>query len=160
MNNVLDVNTKISKILIVCWGNICRSPTAEAVLRAKVKQQNMLLEIDSAGTINNHHGNRPDPRAMQAGEKRHYSFKGITSRVINTVDFEYFDLILAADNHNVTDLEAVCPAHLQYKIKLFLSFAEAKIDQIPDPYYGGDDGFELVLDLIEDASARLLEQIK
>jgi protein-tyrosine phosphatase len=120
----------------------------------------VVLEIDSAGTINYHHGNRPDSRAMQAGEKLHYSFKGITSRIINAEDFEYFDLILAADNTNVTDLKSICPAHLQYKIKLFLSFADAETDQIPDPYYGGGDGFELVLDLIEDACEQLLERIK
>jgi protein-tyrosine phosphatase len=160
VNKSVNKNQKINKILMVCWGNICRSPIAEAVLRAKAKQHNITLEIDSAGTINYHQGHRPDPRAMQAGEKRGYNFKGITSRIVNAEDFDQFDLILTADNKNIADLKAICPASLQYKIKLLLSFSDAKTDQIPDPYYGGDDGFELVLDLIEDASERLLEQIK
>ena len=149
----------MKKILVVCLGNICRSPTAEAVLRATAKKMEIEIEIDSAGTINNHQGNQPDKRAMAAGEARGYSFKGITSRQVIQSDFETFDLILAADNSNVSDLKVVCPDHLEYKIALFLSYAQAQTDQIPDPYYGGDAGFELVLDLLEDASTQLLNII-
>ena len=146
----------MKKILIVCLGNICRSPTGEAVLRAKAKQMGVSIEIDSAGTINNHQGKTPDKRAQQAGEDRGYSFKGITSRQLLDSDFDKFDLILAADNNNIADLKAVCPKHLHYKIKLFLSYVESEQEEIPDPYYGGQDGFELVLDLLEQASANIL----
>lgn len=160
MSTKLNKHNQVDKILMVCWGNICRSPIAEAVLRSKAKQHNISLEVDSAGTMDMHHGNRPDFRAIQAGEKRGYSFKGITARIINVDDFEKFDLILAADNKNIEDLKVICPAAFQYKIKLLLSFSNAATEQVPDPYYGGDDGFELVLDLIEQASDQLLEQLK
>jgi len=149
----------VKKVLIVCLGNICRSPTAEAVLRAYAKKRHVDLEVDSAGTINHHQGQQPDSRAMAAGEARGYRFTGITSRPVAVDDFEYFDLILAADNSNVQDLKAICPTHLQPKISLFLSYAQSETDQIPDPYYGGDEGFELVLDLLEDASTQLLNII-
>lgn len=149
----------MKKILVVCLGNICRSPTAEAVLRATAKKMVIDIEIDSAGTINNHQGKQPDKRAILAGEARGYSFSGITSRQVTVHDFDKFDLILAADNSNVADLKSICPEHLQYKISLFLSYAQANTDQIPDPYYGGDAGFELVLDLLEDASTQLLNII-
>ena len=149
----------MKKILVVCLGNICRSPTAEAVLRATAKNMAIDIEIDSAGTINNHQGNQPDKRSMAAGEARGYSFKGIRSRQVTQHDFEYFDLILAADNSNIADLKSICPSHLQHKIALFLSYAQADTDQIPDPYYGGDSGFKLVLDLLEDASTQLLNII-
>lgn len=150
----------MKKVLVVCLGNICRSPTAEAVLRATAKQMHIELEIDSAGTINNHQGNTPDKRSMAAGKARGYSFKGITSRQVTQADFDYFDHILAADHSNVSDLKSVCPAHLHYKIELFLSYAQADADEIPDPYYGGDAGFELVLDLLEDASSQLLIKLQ
>jgi len=146
----------MKKILVICLGNICRSPTAEAVLRACAVKKGIEIEVDSAGTIDHHQGQQPDSRAMAAGKARGYHFKGITSRPVCAYDFEYFDLILAADNSNVQDLKAICPQHLQYKIALFLSYAQADTDQIPDPYYGGDAGFELVLDLLEDASMQLL----
>jgi len=149
----------VKKVLVVCLGNICRSPTAEAVLRASAKKMGIAIELDSAGTISHHQGNLPDARAMAAGEARGYSFAGITSRPVTAHDFEYFDLILAADDSNVADLKAICPTHLQHKIALFLSYAQTEIDQIPDPYYGGDEGFELVLDLLEDASTQLLNII-
>lgn len=146
----------MKKILVICLGNICRSPTAEAVLRATAQQMEVEIEVDSAGTINYHQGNQPDKRSMAAGGKRGYSFKGIRSRQVHFSDFEYFDLILAADNNNVDDLKVICPTHLHYKIALFLSYAKAKTTEIPDPYYGGEAGFELVLDLLEDASTQLL----
>ncbi|PKG40288.1 low molecular weight protein-tyrosine-phosphatase [Psychromonas sp. Urea-02u-13] len=149
----------MKKILVVCLGNICRSPTAEAVLRATANKMNVEIEIDSAGTINHHQGNAPDSRSMAAGEARGYSFKGITSRQVQAADFEYFDLILAADKRNIDDLNAMCPTHLHYKIALFLSYAESNLSEIPDPYYGGEAGFELVLDLLEDASTHLLNSI-
>lgn len=147
-------------MLVVCLGNICRSPTGEAILRAKALQKNVELEVDSAGTAAYHSGNPPDERSQAAALKRGYSFKGIRARQVEQGDFEYFDLILAADKQNLADLKALCPAHLQYKLTLFMSYGASDVDQIPDPYYGGDNGFEQVLDLIEDASDALLASLK
>ncbi|EEX92899.1 putative tyrosine-phosphatase [Vibrio orientalis CIP 102891 = ATCC 33934] len=146
----------MNKILVVCMGNICRSPTGEAILRAKSEQLHIPVVVDSAGTIGYHQGNPPDARSKAAGEKRGYSFKGIRSRKVVASDFEEFDLILAADRDNLSDLDAQCPQHLKHKLKLFLEFGDSGYDEIPDPYYGGDKGFELVLDLIEEASERVL----
>lgn len=149
----------MKKILIVCLGNICRSPTAEAVLKARANKHSMQLEIDSAGTIGYHQGNPPDRRSQAAGLKRGYSFKGITSRKVVEHDFSYFDLILAADKQNLADLKARCPENLHDKLGLFLSYANSSTDEVPDPYYGEGDGFELVLDLIESASDELLKKL-
>ncbi|WP_172953589.1 low molecular weight protein-tyrosine-phosphatase [Vibrio salilacus] len=147
------------KILVVCMGNICRSPTGEAILRAKSQQMGVDVDIDSAGTIGYHQGNRPDPRAKAAGEKRGYSFNGIRARKVIDSDFERFDLILAADEDNLADLKMQCPSHLQHKLRLFLSYADSDYEEIPDPYYGGDRGFELVIDLIEEASEQILRSL-
>ncbi|MGB1280501.1 MAG: low molecular weight protein-tyrosine-phosphatase [Vibrio cyclitrophicus] len=149
----------MKKILVVCMGNICRSPTGEAILRAKAKSQGVDVEIDSAGTIGYHQGNPPDTRSRAAGEARGYSFKGITSRQVTDNDFEKFDLILAADNANLTDLKEQCPIQFQYKLALFLSFGESNYQEIPDPYYGEGDGFERVLDLIEGSSDAILQSL-
>ncbi|MCF7503471.1 low molecular weight protein-tyrosine-phosphatase [Vibrio sp. L3-7] len=149
----------MKKILVVCMGNICRSPTGEAVLRKKAQQLDVDVVVDSAGTIGFHKGNPPDSRSKSAGEKRGYSFKGITSRKVVMNDFEEFDLILAADKANLDDLMSQCPTHLQYKLVLFLSFGESQYQEIPDPYYGVGNGFELVLDLIEESSEAILKSI-
>lgn len=154
------INKGKTKILVVCMGNICRSPTGEAVLKAKAKIRNIPLEVDSAGTIGFHQGNKPDSRSMSAGEKRGYDFSEITSRKVVTSDFESFDLILAADKANLADLYDICPKSQQHKLKLFLSYSKAQYQEIPDPYYGGRNGFELVLDLIEDASDGILDEIQ
>lgn len=149
----------MKKLLVVCMGNICRSPTGEAVLRAKAKQMGIDVEVDSAGTIGYHQGNPPDSRSQAAGERRGYSFKGIRSRQVESKDFDYFDLILAADNANLTDLKAICPQEHLHKLKLYLSFGESDYEEIPDPYYGGDRGFELVLDLLEESAEQVLKQL-
>ncbi|TCN80172.1 protein-tyrosine phosphatase [Vibrio crassostreae] len=149
----------MKKILVVCMGNICRSPTGEAVLRKKAQQLDIDVVVDSAGTIGFHQGNPPDSRSKSAGEKRGYSFKGITSRKVVGHDFEEFDLLLAADRDNLDDLMSLCPAHLQYKLALFLSFGESQYQEIPDPYYGEGNGFELVLDLIEESSEAILRSV-
>ncbi|MDN3614530.1 MAG: low molecular weight protein-tyrosine-phosphatase [Vibrio gallaecicus] len=149
----------MKKILVVCMGNICRSPTGEAVLRSKAETLGIDVFVDSAGTIGFHQGNPPDRRSKAAGEKRGYSFKGITSRKVIPDDFDKFDLILAADNANLTDLEQLCPDHLKYKLALFLSFGTSNYQEIPDPYYGEGDGFELVLDLIEESSDAILDSL-
>ncbi|MDH5921601.1 low molecular weight phosphotyrosine protein phosphatase [Vibrio splendidus] len=149
----------MKKILVVCMGNICRSPTGEAVLRKKAQQMDIDVTVDSAGTIGFNQGNPPDSRSKSAGENRGYSFKGITSRKVVMNDFDEFDLILAADQANLDDLTNQCPAHLQYKLALFLSFGESQYQEIPDPYYGEGNGFELVLDLIEESSEAILRSI-
>ncbi|MFT4924377.1 MAG: protein-tyrosine phosphatase [Phenylobacterium sp.] len=147
------------KILVVCMGNICRSPTGEAVLRAKASQLGLDIEVDSAGTIGFHQDSPPDPRSQQVANQQGYSFKGIKSRKVESRDFDYFDYILAADNANMADLKAQCPNHHRHKLSLFLSHGDSDYSEIPDPYYGGDNGFELVLGLIEQASDEILSKL-
>ncbi|ELA7003736.1 low molecular weight phosphotyrosine protein phosphatase [Vibrio parahaemolyticus] len=149
----------MKRILVVCMGNICRSPTGEAVLRSKAEELGVDVDIDSAGTIGYHTGNTPDSRAMAAGKQRGYSFKGMRARQVSVQDFEDFDLVLAADKANLADLLDICPAEHRHKVSLFLSYSNSSYDEIPDPYYGGDDGFELVLDLIEEASVAVLQKL-
>ncbi|MCL9782638.1 low molecular weight phosphotyrosine protein phosphatase [Vibrio sp. S4M6] len=149
----------MKKILVVCMGNICRSPTGEAVLRTKASEMGIAVEVDSAGTIAYHTGNPPDERARAAGEQRGYSFSGMRARQIARDDFENFDIILAADESNLSDLMRQCPKEYQTKLSLFLSHGDSDYREIPDPYYGGDDGFELVLDLIENASEHILQTL-
>ncbi|MCR9834009.1 low molecular weight protein-tyrosine-phosphatase [Vibrio parahaemolyticus] len=149
----------MKRILVVCMGNICRSPTGEAVLRAKAEELGVDVDIDSAGTIGYHTGNTPDSRAMAAGKLRGYSFKGMRARQVSVQDFEDFDLVLAADKANLADLLDICPAEHRHKVSLLLSHSNSSYDEIPDPYYGGDDGFELVLDLIEEASVAVLQKL-
>ncbi|HCJ7261140.1 TPA: low molecular weight phosphotyrosine protein phosphatase [Vibrio cholerae] len=141
-------------------GNICRSPTAEAVLRAKAGQLNVEVEIDSAGTIGYHQGNPPDARSRVAGEKRGYSFSGIKARKIRDEDFAEFDWILAADKENLSELKALCPKPYQQKLSLMLSHCDSDYEEIPDPYYGGEHGFERVLDLVEEAAEQFLLKLK
>ncbi|TQF71174.1 low molecular weight protein-tyrosine-phosphatase [Pseudoalteromonas luteoviolacea] len=152
-------NTSTNKILVVCMGNICRSPTMEAVIKAKAKTQGLALMVDSAGTINYHEGSAPDKRSAKAGQKRGYSFAGITSRQIVKRDFEEFDLILCADKNNLSDLKAICPSVYQHKLHLFLTYAGMSVTEVPDPYYGDGDGFELVLDLVEAASDKIIKTL-
>ncbi|WGW01193.1 low molecular weight protein-tyrosine-phosphatase [Vibrio sp. YMD68] len=149
---------KKPSILVVCMGNICRSPTGEAVLKAKAKEKGIDITVDSAGTLGYHQGNAPDSRSQQAGEMRGYCFDGITARKVRENDFTDFDLILAADKANLADLYDICPSEHQHKLSLFLSHSESEYNEIPDPYYGGEKGFELVLDLIEDAAEQILER--
>lgn len=147
------------KVLFVCLGNICRSPTAEAVFRNMAKSSGLTVEIDSAGTIATHTGEPPDSRSMQYGRKRGYDFHGQFSRKIKQNDFQYFDYIFAMDNANYRDLMDLCPSEQQHKVKLFLSLIDEPQQEVPDPYYGGDAGFEQVLDLVEKASAVLISQL-
>lgn len=148
----------IKSVLFVCMGNICRSPSAEAVFRHKAKEQGLNLHIDSAGTIGSHAREKPDHRAQKVGVARGYSFDKIKARKVTVDDFEKFDLILAMDEHNVSELNKVAPTHLKNKIKLFLDFADNHDEtEVPDPYYGGARGFQFVLDLVEDASDGLIK---
>ncbi|MGL1957490.1 MAG: low molecular weight phosphotyrosine protein phosphatase [Colwellia sp.] len=161
VDNKEKVNFKnIKSVLFVCMGNICRSPSAEAVFRHKSLAQGLALKIDSAGTVGAHSREKPDHRAQKIGVERGYSFDGIKARKVTAKDFEDFDLILAMDNHNVEELKKIAPEHLQHKITLFLNFSQNNEEQeVPDPYYGGANGFKFVLDLVEDASDGLLKEI-
>lgn len=150
----------IKSVLFVCMGNICRSPTAEAVFKHKMNTSGLVLSVDSAGTLGAHAKQKPDHRAQKAGIARGYSFEGIKARKVTKTDFTKFDLILAMDNDNVSELKKVAPADLQHKIHLMLDFAsEHEESQVPDPYYGGARGFDYVLDLVEAASDGILAKI-
>lgn len=151
------------RILFVCLGNICRSPTAEVVFRAVAAREapDLVLEIDSAGTAGYHIGEMPDRRTRQAAARRGYDMSELRARVVEPRDFEYFDLILAMDRENLRALERRAPALVRERLRLFLEFApEAGISEVPDPYYGGPNGFEDVLDLAEAASRGLVAHLR
>lgn len=159
MHNELNVKG-ITSVLFICMGNICRSPSAEAVFRHKMQAQGLALKVDSAGTLGAHAKQKPDHRAQKAGVARGYSFDGIKARKVTSEDFHDFDLILAMDYDNIEELKKVAPPAMQDKIHLMLDFAvELEEDQVPDPYYGGARGFDYVLDLVEAASDGLLEKL-
>jgi protein-tyrosine phosphatase len=151
------------KILFVCLGNICRSPTAEVVFREIVAREapDLRIEIDSAGTAAYHAGDPPDSRTRQAALRRGYDMSALRARVIEPQDFARFDLILAMDRQNLETLQRRAPADVHSRIRLFLEFApEADATEVPDPYYGGANGFEEVLDLVEAAAYGLLQHVR
>jgi protein-tyrosine phosphatase len=153
---------KIS-VLFVCMGNICRSPTAEAVFRSKVEEVGLAkyIEIDSVGTHDYHIGDPPDSRAQQAAKLRGYDMSNLRGRQVEMADFSRFDYVLAMDNANLGILSRLCPKELSDRLGLFLQYAQQhKVTEVPDPYYGGEDGFDHVLNLVEDASAGLLQHIQ
>ena len=150
------------KILFVCMGNICRSPTAEAVFRKKLAERDLLqkIKIDSAGTHNFHPDSPPDERSQKHAKERGYEMSDLRARAVNASDFEEFDLLLTMDWDNRSLLEERCPAPHIHKIRGFAEFLQTSpASVIPDPYYGGDAEFEHVLDLIEDASEGLMKFI-
>ena len=151
------------KILFVCLGNICRSPTAEIVFREIVAREapDLRIEIDSAGTAAYHVGSAPDSRTREAALRRGYDMSALRARVVEPQDFGRFDLILAMDRQNVDALRRGAPAATHDRIRLFLEFApDAGETEVPDPYYGGPNGFEEVLDLVEAAARGLLEHVR
>ncbi|KAG4974336.1 hypothetical protein AAZX31_11G161900 [Glycine max] len=168
--SVTDTETKPFSVLFVCLGNICRSPAAEGVFTDLVNESglNSKFKIDSAGTINYHEGNEADPRMRAASKRRGILITSI-SRPIKPSDFVDFDLILAMDKQNKEDiLEAFnrwkgrhsLPDDSHKKVKLMCSYCKKHDEsEVPDPYYGGHQGFEKVLDLLEDACGSLLETI-
>ncbi|MDH5484827.1 MAG: low molecular weight phosphotyrosine protein phosphatase [Gammaproteobacteria bacterium] len=151
------------KVLFVCMGNICRSPTAEGVFRHIVEQAELgdKIHIDSGGTHAYHVGNEPDQRAQATALKRGLDLSNQRARKVKTSDFEEFDYILAMDASNYAELENICPRGEENRLSLFLEFANGVRErEVPDPYYGGDQGFEHVFDLVENASRGLLEDIR
>lgn len=151
------------RILFVCLGNICRSPAAEGVFRARAEQAGLLtqLEIDSAGTGDWHVGHAPDERMQRAAQRRGYPLDALRARQVTPQDLDDFDLIFAMDEQNLSHLKAMALTdEAADKIQLFLSLApELAEHEVPDPYYGGPDGFDHVLDLIEVASDALLKRL-
>jgi len=150
------------KVLFVCMGNICRSPTAEGVfnkLLADLGTANRFL-VDSAGTHAYHVGESPDSRAQQTAQKRGVSLTEIRARKVSPSDYEQFDYILAMDNDNYQILLNASPSEYKHKVKLFLEYApEREENDVPDPYYGGQNGFEHVFDLVEDASQGFYQSV-
>jgi protein-tyrosine phosphatase len=151
------------RILFVCMGNICRSPTAQGVFTSLLQAEGLseFFEIDSAGTHAYHEGEPPDPRAGYAARKRGIDLGDQRARRIHEDDFEYFDYVVAMDRSNFEDLAGSCAPQHQSKVRLFLDFAsELPEIEIPDPYYGGPQGFERVLDLIEHASRAMISELR
>ena len=149
------------KVLMVCLGNICRSPTAEAVFRSRVQGSGLEqhIVVDSAGTSDWHVGHPPDRRSIRAAALRNYDLQGLRGRQVRRSDFEEFHYILAMDQANYRDLLRICPPALKERVSMFLSHGSQGVIDVPDPYHANEDGFEYVLDLVEDASDGLLQLI-
>lgn len=151
------------RVLLVCMGNICRSPTAEGVLRHYIKNNRLgdRVEVDSAGTHGYHVGEAPDCRTQRAAAARGYNLTQFRARKVARQDLDYFDLILAMDKSNLDNLQRMATPEQQTRIKLFMEFSKNfDDDEVPDPYYGLGHGFDLVLDMVEDAAQGLVDDIK
>ena len=151
------------RVLFVCMGNICRSPTAEGVFKHLVAAEGLAarIETDSAGTHDYHIGASPDSRSQAAAAQRGYDLSALRARQVRVQDFADFDYVLAMDEANCVALRKLCPTQYRDRVKLFLEFSSiVGRHEVPDPYYGGAKGFEEVLDLVEDAARGLLEHIR
>ena len=151
------------RVLFVCMGNICRSPTAEAVLRRVVANEKapLSIEIDSAGTHDYHVGDPPDPRSIAAGKRRGFDLSELRARHLQAEDFDRFDYVLVMDERNLADARAIAPRRHRAKLEFFLAYApDLGRREVPDPYYGGPPGFEDVLDLSEAAARGLLNELR
>jgi len=151
------------KVLMVCMGNICRSPTAHGVFETLVSQEGLQarIEVDSAGTHAYHVGESPDRRAQATAQRRGFDLSAQRARRVKEQDFEEYDYVLAMDADNHANLMLVCPPGFENRVQMFLQFApEREESDVPDPYYGGQHGFDHVLDLVEAASRGLLAEIR
>ncbi|WP_035384512.1 low molecular weight protein-tyrosine-phosphatase [Ferriphaselus sp. R-1] len=152
-----------ASVLFVCMGNICRSPTAEAVFRARVEAAGLIrhIAIDSAGTHDYHIGEPPDARTQRAARQRGYDMSGLRGRQVGPADFLKFDYVLAMDQANLAILRRLRPGQADSHLGLFLDFARSHAErEVPDPYYGGAEGFERGLDMVEDAAEGLLTHVR
>ncbi len=162
MNGIINMNEKKVKILFVCMGNICRSPTAHGVFETLLATQNLddVISVDSAGTHAYHVGEQPDSRAQSVALNRGVDLSSQRARKVMQDDFERFDYVIAMDRSNHADLCELASPEQRKKIHLFMDFAKDRDErEVPDPYYGGSHGFERVLDMVSDASEGLLEDI-
>ncbi|MDZ7626959.1 MAG: low molecular weight protein-tyrosine-phosphatase [Parvularculaceae bacterium] len=150
----------MKRVLFVCLGNICRSPAAEAVLRAKAAERSLPLYVDSAGAGGWHQGDPADDRMIRASARRGYRLDHHRARQVEAGDFRNFDLLLAMDLSNHSALLAMAPPDRRCDIRLFLDYADTALRETPDPYYGGERGFEEVLDLIEKGAEALLDHLE
>lgn len=159
---VAAVQAPVRRVLMVCMGNICRSPTAEAVLRHRLQRAGLAgIEVDSAGTHAGHVGHQPDDRAIAHAGRRGYELAHLQARRVRNDDFEAFDLVVSMDDDNLASLQQICPPEAAHKLVLLLDFApQADQPQVPDPYYGGPAGFERVLDLVEQGCDGLLQYLQ
>lgn len=160
--SAVDENTGL-RILIVCMGNICRSPLAHGVVRKRLADAGIesRVRLDSAGTHSYHAGAPPDERAQTAARRRGIDISDLRARRVESVDFETFDLILAMDDDNADALRGVAAREHRHKIHLFMEYSAGDVGRsVPDPYYGGPIGFERVLDMVEEAADGLIEQLR
>ncbi len=151
------------KVLFVCMGNICRSPTAHGVFRELVETAGLAdrIEVDSAGTHAYHVANPPVEGARQPAARRGIELNDLRAREVDAKDLEYYDYVLAMDQDNYHGLSAICPPGLERKIGLYLDYAiDVQAREVPDPYYGGPDGFEKVFDMVQAAAEGLLADIE
>jgi protein-tyrosine phosphatase len=151
------------RILFVCMGNICRSPTAEGAMRKRLEEHGLheLVKVDSAGTHAYHVGNPPDTRSQRVAKERGLDLSRLRARQVEPRDFDEFDLILAMDGQNLAMLKQQCPSWHQGKLGRLLDYRQAGQEaDVPDPYYGGPKGFEMVLDLVNDAVDGLIADLK
>ncbi len=154
---------RVISVLVVCTGNICRSPTGEGVLRRLVQERGLAerVHVRSAGTHDYHVGEGPDPRAVKHAAKRGYDLTALRASQVSERDFHEHDYILAMDRGHLRMLRALAPREARARLGLFLeASARWKGEEVPDPYYGGVEGFELVLDMVEEAAARWLDRIE
>ena len=159
----LQMDRPEHSVLFVCLGNICRSPTAEGVFRHLAREAGLegRIRIDSAGTGGYHVGAPPDARAMAAAQSRGYDLAAIRARKVAPEDFEQFDLILAMDEDNLVHLRGIAPQSSRARLGLLLDYAPGRPErEVPDPYYGGRNGFDQVLDLVNEACAGLLDELR
>ena len=148
-------------ILFVCLGNICRSPTAQGIFEYKLRQASLTLELDSAGTGDWHIGRPPDPRSQDFARRFGVDLSGQRARLVTPADFQRFDRIYAMDRSNLADLQAMAPVRARARVDLIMRLApDYGLEEVPDPYYGGDRGFEQVIDMLSVAADRLIEELK
>ena len=153
--------TKKISVLMVCLGNICRSPSAEVVFRKKLEERGLQDKfiVDSAGTGDWHIGCPPDPRAIKAAAGRNYDLSSLEGRQVEPADFDKFDYIVAMDQSNLNDLHGLCKKSQRQKVLRLMDFSASFLSEVPDPYYSDDEAFDFMLDLLEEACGNLLDML-